>query len=610
MPETIPALPEGFTLDQPQQVQGSIPPLPNGFTLDQAEQIQQPQAIQQAQATQETQPLPTPQQPITNQPYSLDQFGRDIVGGAEGALSLASGFAAAPVAGIVGLADAANPFTEEGAGSARIKQVQEAMTYQPRTEEGKQALQPVQKAFEKVEKVKESLGEDTLKATGSPLLAAISHTLPDATLSLFGIKSIMPRAKPVGNVSTNALEAAPESADIAKIQTPAMKKITQLLIDESKNASTAKYKLSETSDFVKNLGLGAEKAVKDPIAIAAVKQGFDLGVVAAVKGSTALDKAKMLKMVNITKDTLENKLFGQKNRATDVVGDTLMKRVDAVYKANNRAGSSIDKAANRLKRVDIDKGEIVAKFDNSLDKIGVKIDPKGKLSFKGSDIEGVAPAERLVKVIYNRLKSIPENDAIALHKLKRFIDEHVSYGKSTEGLSGKTEGMIKKLRSEIDASLDGKSPIYDKANTAYSETIGALNSLKDVAGKKMDLSGLNANKATGTLLRRIMGNAQSRIPLMDALTEIEGVAQKYGKITKGKEDIFTQILFADELDRIFNTTARTSFKGQIEQASPQVPMTMTGAMVEGGKYIYKKAQNINESSAFKTIEELLKAEKK
>ena len=126
-----------------------------------------------------------------------------------------------------------------------------------------------------------------------------------------------------------------------------------------------------------------------------------------------------------------------------------------------------------------------------------------------------------------------------------------------------------------------------------------------------------------------MSNAQSRVNLVDALDEIEGIATKYkdsrigdageflleGPATTVKkgfdDDLLSQVLFADELDKVFGSTARTSFKGQIEQAVGRAGGAVTpggqqNLVVEAAGKLAEKARGINQENAFKSIRELLK----
>jgi hypothetical protein len=204
--------------------------------------------------------------------------------------------------------------------------------------------------------------------------------------------------------------------------------------------------------------------------------------------------------------------------------------------------------------------------------------------------------------------------------MKRIIDNNVTFGKVKTGISRDAEGALKSFRANLDNALDTNFPEYNQANIKYSETIEALNSIQDVAGKKMDLSGGNADKALGTLLRRTLSNAQSRIRLIDSIDEIESVAKKHGGTGKlriegptlGQDDLLTQVLFVDELDSVFGPVARTSFQGQIDQALKQGvagATTKAGAVdiaVTAAGKAAERVRGINEAGAFKSIKDLLR----
>lgn len=124
--------------------------------------------------------------PVQQEP----SFFESLVGGAESALAIGTGIVAEPIAGILGLAGAANPFAEEGIGARNVEAAREFLTFQPRTEEGQVPLQNVsetlQPLVDKLEKVKTFLGDDAFNATGSPALAALASALPEALLEVVG----------------------------------------------------------------------------------------------------------------------------------------------------------------------------------------------------------------------------------------------------------------------------------------------------------------------------------------------------------------------------------------------------------------------------------------
>ena len=184
--------------------------------------------------------------------------------------------------------------------------------------------------------------------------------------------------------------------------------------------------------------------------------------------------------------------------------------------------------------------------------------------------------------------------------MKRFIDEIVTFGKSGEGLAGRTEGVLKSLRRGLDGILDSNFPEYDRVNTTYAETIQALDSFQDAAGRKINLTGENANKAVGTVTRRLLSNAQSRVGLLDSVNELDSVATKYGGAFD--DDLLTQVLFIDELDSVFGPVARTSFQGQIRQA---IPTSKADVVSMAADKAIEAVRGINPEAGFKAIRELL-----
>ena len=126
------------------------------------------------------------------QPAQETTIGEDIAGGLETAANISSGIIAEPLAGLAGIAQSLNPFAEDGAGAEAVADVKEALTYKPRGDASKSQLKvigdtlaPVGEALSDAERF---LGDNALRVTGSPALAAIAHTLPSAALELIGVK--------------------------------------------------------------------------------------------------------------------------------------------------------------------------------------------------------------------------------------------------------------------------------------------------------------------------------------------------------------------------------------------------------------------------------------
>jgi hypothetical protein len=583
-------LPEGFQLDQ----------LPEGFQLDEAQPAQQPQQVT---------------------PGYMPQ-GNAVNAVVEPIKAIGSGVLGAIGGGVAGTVQALNPFAEPGAGAEAVKGTQEffARAGAPTTQAGQEATatvgdliqkgvdlarfplsglaglgsllagKGVDEAADTIKAVQEKgigkvAGDKVLAETNSPLLATLAEVAPDAAMAFSPLKNIAGK-------------------QIAK-QTA----FKQAIIDQIKSGSTDKSLYKYMID-------GAGKLVNDPVGKEVAKQGMDPGVVMTIKGSTPADMVAYNKMLNIVKRGKENALFAAENRVGQVAGDSLLERVRAIKKINRQAGKDVDAAARALEKETIDTSGITDDFMNSLDEMGVRFDERGRPNFVGSDIEGrnLRPQQAAIADMVNRVRRLEKNpSAYEAHRTKKYIDEIVTYGKSGEGLKGKTERVLKGLRTKIDATLDESFPDYAKANTTYSDTVGALDSLQDVAGKKMDLFGPNADKATGNMLRRLMGNAQSRIPLANAIDDLEGVAAKYGATFK--DNVKAQALVADELETLFKTTGRTGFAGEaakgIQKGAEALTgqRTLLGTAAEIAGKAAEKARGINEENALKSITELLKRPK-
>jgi len=608
--------------------------------------------------------------------FQVETLKEDFIGASviEPARAVISSFNTAVEGGIAGIFQALNPFAEEGAGAKTVREFQEG-AFTPETAAGKEGLanlgafvqagidivnfpisglagltelisgQGIDQAVQTVKSVQEkgvssTAGNRVFEETGSPLAATIAEVVPSAAVELLALKGVGQAAKQTQRAAETiktavapsvgkALEATKDvSQALFNFQSPTKQKIAQLIQEGTGDVATARFKLAEGETFKPKTKLGqfissgAPKVVTDSAAVEAIKQGFDKGVIAAIKGSSKADKSNMEIMVNIAKRSKENKRFGVLNRPSDRVGDILMGRLDIVRKANRAAGSEIDKVARSLKGSPVDVTEIGEQFTKTLLEMDVKITPDLKLDFSGSIIEGVTGAEKVITNVFNRMQRKQVPDANEVHQLKRFIDEQITFGKNAEGLAGSAERALKDLRFSIKEKLNNEFPAYGEANLVYSETIRALDAFQDVAGRKMDLTGPNADKATGTLMRRLMGNAQSRIRLLDSIREIEAVAKKHGgfggplkikgKVAKGLEnDLITQVLFADELDAVFGPAARTSLQGEFDRVIKKSfeAAARRGAVdigIEVVSKVVKKSRRINEANAFKSIKELLK----
>lgn len=382
-------------------------------------------------------------------------------------------------------------------------------------------------------------------------------------------------------------------------KTRAIKAQQEALLKSKPDSTVAKYTLN-----------GRGKIANDPIAQETIKQGVDESVVATIKGATPADKQKALKALDILEKGKTDAKYKALNRSSDVIGESAMERFNTVAKANEQAGKQLDMVAGSLKGKKVDPTPAVQNFIDELDNLGVKVE-YGKAVYKGSDIEGLKEPQRILDAVIKRMTEVSD-DANELHKLKRFIDENVAYGKAGEGLSGRAEGIVKGLRANIDELLDTSFPEYNQVNTQYAQTRNAIDNFSDLAGTRFDPKSPNATKKIGTLARRILSNAQSRTDVLDSLDELQKVAQQYGG--KFDDDIVTQTIFVNELERLFGTQAPTSLAGEVTKGVRQAQgvvermkssQGLFDLALQAGAEGLEKARGINEEGLTKALRQIL-----
>ena len=190
-----------------------------------------------------------------------------------------------------------------------------------------------------------------------------------------------------------------------------------------------------------------------------------------------------------------------------------------------------------------------------------------------------------------------------LSKRRKQMAEKLEVGKNysiEEAVSLISEFASGKFKESIDVSINLGVDTRKSEQVVRGSTILPNGTGKDVR-VAVFAQGANADKATGTLLRRLLSNAQSRVTLLDSVNEIERVATKFGG--KFNDDLLTQILFVDELDSVFGPVARTSLQGQLVQA---IPTTRADLLTKAAGAVEQRVRGINEAGAFRSIKDLLK----
>jgi hypothetical protein len=383
------------------------------------------------------------------------------------------------------------------------------------------------------------------------------------------------------------------------------------------DAATLRKQIAQNPDSTElvNFRISGSQAVPDNEATSAIKQGWKDGTIASIKAATDKDRQAMTQMLNIFKMGEKREAFRALKRPADILGNTVQSRVDFLANANETSGKAIDRIAKtRLRGQPIDFDPAVNTFLDDLGAIGVKVEMDqgglAKVNLQGSRIEGDTGGERLLNIVLKRLSKTDAPDALGVHDAKRFIDTQVNYGKKNlaNPLTAEAERVVKNLRRNLNQSLGEKFPVYKAANEKYADTITALDDLQRAAGTQIDFDSPNANKALGTAMRKLTSNYGTRANLIDSLDQANQVASKYGM--KLDDDIVNQLIFVNELDRMFGAAAQTSLKGQVSEVMQTgLEIARGNAASRAMDLLVEQAQNlrgVNKENAVKAMEELLK----
>jgi hypothetical protein len=364
-----------------------------------------------------------------------------------------------------------------------------------------------------------------------------------------------------------------------------------------------------------NFRISGTQAVPDNEAAFAIKQGWKDGTIASIKAASDKDRQAMTKMLNIFKMGEKREAFRALNRPADILGDTVDSRIQFLSTANKQAGADINKIANnQLRGQTVNFDPAINTFLDDLGTLGVKVelDANGvaKANLQGSDIQGDRQAQRVLNMVLERLSTVKAPDAYGIHTAKRFIDTQVDFGKRSlaNPLTAQAERTLKTLRRNLNATLGESFPDYKAANAKYSDTITALDDLQKAAGTNIDFDSPSANKQLGTAMRKLTSNYGTRANLIDSLDQANSTAAKYGM--KLDDNIVNQLIFVNELDRMFGAAAQTSLKGQVSEAMQTgVDIARGGAARRAVELLAEKAEElrgINKENAVKAMEELLK----
>lgn len=355
-----------------------------------------------------------------------------------------------------------------------------------------------------------------------------------------GVESLSRNARKVAKAGKKTV------AGIVDVVNPLVQDIKNIPSNIATNVSARK----EIETTIRQLPVIAQKAAR---------RGVDIEDISKTLEVNRAQKPALAKLWDKTKSFITNKT---KNNPIESVGQPLVKKFKNVRGEITKLGGQLDEVAKGLKGKQVNGlDEVLVNVDNSLADIGVTFDEKG-INFIGSNLEGLGSNEKIISNVYSRL--INATDASDLHRLKKYIDNNVDFGKSSEGFTEQSKQLLKSWRSQIDTALDTSFPAYNTVNTELSIRINPINELKKLlkgaTGFDEDLFELSA----GQLMRRISSNVASNPSIRQTLRNIDSITVTKGETSNNIESL---VDFYSTLEKYFpEIVGKNTFKGQIQGA--------------------------------------------
>jgi hypothetical protein len=285
-----------------------------------------------------------------SQPQKETSIMDKALGVGDAALTVGSGIVSDVIGGLSGLAQSINPWAEQGAGAKTALSVKEALSYEPRTQVGKDILgtvgdvvQPVADVANKVTKGLGNFGQETATALGaSPEVAgatgALLETAPTAIMEYLGFKGLRASTKAAvksapSNVKAMVKEAAPT---IEQLKTKSSQLYDQL------DQSTAKIKPQIYDKIVESVSkdVGSINPKLYPKSAAAFEE--------LKKG---IGEAKTFKQLNELRQITADAAFNVMDKADARIGKIMLEKVDyAIDRLSEAVGGDAKGARELWKR--------------------------------------------------------------------------------------------------------------------------------------------------------------------------------------------------------------------------------------------------------------------
>ena len=426
--------------------------------------------------------------------------------------------------------------------------------------------------------------------------------------ALLGIGSLATDVVGAGLAKKPVTQAVKKGVDVATDVARGTSQITKPIVDiaqgtATKLADTAQSLADVPSRIATNLAEDTAqrqsiKALNNPTLQKAARQGIEVQDLNVIKQVPKAERPALKKLHDVVIKFADG---NTKTNPFEIVGAPIVKRLTTLDNQVKGFAKQLDGIAQSLKGKQVDDmSPILQRVSDSLNDLGVSFTPDGKLNLVGSQLEGLGNTGKIIENVFNRINR--SRDAFDLHRLKKFIDENVSYGKRVEGLSGDAEKVLKNWRKTIDTLLDDKFPSYNKVNTELSKRIQPLNDLKDLLKNADGLDADLLSQKAGIIARRITSAAPSNPEIKQILRNLDRFTA-----TKGKTAISTERLqdFYNILNKYYDIAPKTGFQNLVTEGVEK-GTTALGAVLDPAKQLLSRTNAVRKKALEDALNELFR----
>jgi hypothetical protein len=286
-------------------------------------------------------------------------------------------------------------------------------------------------------------------------------------------------------------------------------------------------------------------------------------LVSVVTNANPATKRAMGEMLDIIETGSKNQIATMADRATDVVGESLAKRLSFLRGKRKALGEQLDDVVkNELSNIQVDMSsvrstltkEIANKFD-----LDVVLNQKGGLDLDGLEKLPVKTRNQ-VRQINDILTAQTDNATITgrqAHSLKKILDDFIDEGVSGADMSSKVKQSVSETRKFINSQLQTASQRYGDINANLAKIINAEEPFKKFSKyRKWDAD--NLKSVMGATVRNLSNDAPSNASLAQSIDMLDDVVKSFG--LRLKDEPKAMILFNKDMKNFMSFTPENMAK--------------------------------------------------